>query len=141
MLDKRRIIQLHAALNAAQALPFKADMLAAYGVESSKELTAAQADELIGRLNDMQEERKKEAPKATRKLRSQVLTLINQLGIYADNGDWSKVNQFLLKPKIAGKLLYEMDKAELEALKRKLHAMVRKREKQIQEENFKATNN
>lgn len=141
MLDKGRIKRLHAALAAAKMMEFKADMLSAYGVQSSKNLTITQADELIERLNTMQPQRTKEAPQPVRRARSTALTLINSLGIYATNGDWDKVNRFLLDPRIAGKLMYEMDLEELKALSRKLRVMVKKRQAKQAEENFQATNN
>lgn len=122
-------------------MPYKADMLGAYGVESSKDLTDEQADELTQRLNDMQLSRKKDTPRPIRSARSTALTLINSLGIYATNGDWSRVNQFLLQPRIAGKLLYEMDLDELKALNRKLRSMIKKRQEQVQQEDYLASNN
>jgi hypothetical protein len=140
MLDKDRIKRFHAALAGAKLMDYKADMLAAYGVESSKELSPRQADELIRRLNAMQSSRTK-TPDNIRRARSVVLTLLNRLGIYADNGDWSTVNRFLLNPRIAGKMLYELNEEELKALSRKLRAMIKKREDRIQEENYQAANN
>ncbi|RME95478.1 MAG: hypothetical protein D6772_13075 [Bacteroidetes bacterium] len=141
MLDKDRIKRLHAALAGAKMMPYKADMLASYGVESSKNLTVTQAEELIQRLNDMKPLDRTEAPKPVRRLRSTVLTLINSLGIYATNNDWTRVNQFLLNPRIAGKLLYQMNEEELKALARKLRGMIRKRKEKVEQEAFLATNN
>lgn len=141
MLDKNRIRRFHAALSGAKMMNYKADMLAAYGVESSKDLSAEQADELIERLNGMVTIKRKEAPPQVRRMRSTVLTLINALGIYATNNDWERVNKFLMNPRIAGKLLYEMNHEELKALARKLRAMKRKRDKEVQEENYQAANN
>lgn len=60
-----------------------------------------------------------------RKARCAVLLSVARLGISTvDN--WDEVNAFLLSPKIAGKLLYEMDLEELKNLKRKLEAIIRK---------------
>lgn len=60
-----------------------------------------------------------------RKARSSVLYRIAKLGINTvDN--WDEVNAFLVSPKIAGKLLYEMDLQELKDLTRKLEAIARK---------------
>lgn len=57
-----------------------------------------------------------------RKARSAVLYRIANLGINTvDN--WDEVNAFLLSPKIAGKVLYEMDLQELKDLTRKLEAI------------------
>ena len=59
-----------------------------------------------------------------RKARSSVLLRINRLGISTlDN--WDEVNAFLMSPKIAGKLLYEMNLEELKALVKKLEAIAR----------------
>ena len=54
-----------------------------------------------------------------------MLYRIAKLGINTvDN--WDEVNAFLVSPKIAGKLLYEMDLQELKDLTRKLEAIARK---------------
>lgn len=116
-------------------------MLAGYGVESTKDLTNDQLDELIERLNDMQRKRKGEVPKAVRRQRSVILTILNKMGIYADNGDWSRVNAFLMQPRIAGKLLYEMNSDELLALARKLRVIQRKQDENRQQEDYQARNN
>ena len=141
MLDKNRIRRLHASLSGAGLMSQKKSILSGFGVESSKDLTAEQADEIIERMNAISKVRKKTTPPSVRKARSTVLTLINVLGIYAYNGDWSRVNQFLLNPRIAGKLMYEMNLDELNKLQKKLRAMIRKRKKEEQELNYQATNN
>lgn len=130
MLDNRRIRRFHAALSAAKLQAQKANLLAGYGVESSKDLTAAQADELTARLTEIAKTKKKDSPQPLRRQRSIVMTVMNELGIYATAGDWTRVNEFLLQPRIAGKLLYEMNEEELKALQKKLRAMVNKRKKQ-----------
>lgn len=59
-----------------------------------------------------------------RKARSSVLLRVGRLGINTvDN--WDEVNAFLLSPKIAGKLLYEMNVEEMKALVKKLEAILR----------------
>jgi len=141
MASKDRITAFHSALHAANAREYKADMLAGYGVESTKDLTNDQLDELIERLNDMQRKRKGEVPKAVRRQRSVILTILNKMGIYADNGDWSRVNAFLMQPRIAGKLLYEMNSDELLALARKLRVIQRKQDENRQQEDYQARNN
>lgn len=141
MLDKARIRRLHAALNAANALDYKADMLAHYGVESSKQLSAEQADELIDSLNAQAKQKKSDAPQPVRRARSTVLTLLNSLGIYADNGDWGRVNAYLMQPRISGKLLYDHDLEELKALARKLRVILKKQKALKEEENYQAANN
>ena len=60
-----------------------------------------------------------------KKARSAVLLRVGRLGINTiDN--WDEVNAFLLSPKIAGKLLYDMKIDELKELTRKLEAIIRK---------------
>lgn len=141
MLDKQRIRRIHGALSGAKLMQYKQDWLSNYGVSSTKELTAAQADDMIQRLNEIPKKQKENAAKAFRSARSACLVQINKLGIYMDNGDWSKVNEFLLQPRIAGKLLFEMNLDELKALKNKLYAMVKKRQAADDEIKYKETNN
>lgn len=60
-----------------------------------------------------------------KKARSAVLLRVGRLGINTiDN--WDEVNAFLLSPKIAGKLLYDMTIDELKELTRKLEAIIKK---------------
>jgi hypothetical protein len=128
--DKRRTAG--AAMSAAGCLTYKADVLSPYGVERIRDLTEEQLDDLIARLNNMATNRK-QAPEAVRKLRSTVLALLDDLGIKARDGQWQRVNQYLLLPRIAGKLLYEMDQEELKACARKLRAILNKRRKEEEE--------
>lgn len=59
-----------------------------------------------------------------KKSRSAVLLRVGRLGINTiDN--WDEVNAFLLSPKIAGKLLYEMSVEEMKALVKKLEAIIK----------------
>lgn len=59
-----------------------------------------------------------------KKARSSVLLRVGRLGINTiDN--WDEVNAFLMSPKIAGKLLYEMNLDELKALIKKLEAIIK----------------
>jgi hypothetical protein len=141
MLDKTRIRRFHAALAGSGQQAHKSAILGAYGVDSTKDLTPEQADDAIQKLNELSTAQKTDAPKPIRRARSVALTLINALGIYATNNDWTKVNEFLLNPRIAGKLLYQMDLEELKALNRKLRAMIKKRNEQLDKENYQAANN
>ena len=60
-----------------------------------------------------------------RKARASVLKRVSKLGISTiDN--WDEVNAFLASPRIAGKLLYEMDLDELNALIKKLEAILQR---------------
>ena len=75
-------------------------------------------DAIEGRFNQTAYEEQ------VKKARSSVLLRIGRLGINTiDN--WDEVNAFLLSPKIAGKLLYEMSLDELKALVKKLEAISR----------------
>lgn len=128
--DKRRIAG--AAMSAAGCLNYKADVLSPYGVERIRDLTEWQLDDLIGRLNTMQSN-KNDAPPAVRKARSTILNLLDSMGIKARDGDWTRVNQYLMDPRIAGKLLYEMDDFDLKTCAKKLRAILKKRRKQEEE--------
>ncbi|MBQ5582004.1 MAG: hypothetical protein IIU68_01465 [Bacteroidales bacterium] len=75
-------------------------------------------DALEGRYNKTAYEQQ------IKKARSAVLLRVGRLGINTiDN--WDEVNAFLLSPKIAGKLLYEMSVEEMKALVKKLEAILR----------------
>ncbi len=119
----------------------KANMIAAYGVESTKDLTEAQLDELINSLVKIEAKKKSPVSVATRKLRSRVLDLLTKLGVYKDSRDWSRVNAYLSKPTIAGKVLYLCTDDELSALIKKLYAIHKKQMKEIEQENYIASNN
>ena len=75
----------------------------------------------VGKVN-----KTKPTTEGERELRSVVLKLLDKLGIHAINDDWSAVNSFLLDPKIAGRLLYELDEQDLGVLIRKLNSIVDK---------------
>lgn len=101
-------------------------ILEPYGVHSTADLTEQQLDELLLRFNPAENPPQSEA---VRRMRSHCLTLINKMGIYATNDDWSQVNRFLLDPRIAGKPLYKLTFNELETLRKKLNSIIDKREK------------
>ncbi|HSW62371.1 MAG TPA: hypothetical protein VLH56_03495 [Dissulfurispiraceae bacterium] len=127
---KRKIQVFHALLAHMGLMRSKYDLLAGYGVESTTMLTEGELDDLIGRLRGMQKESDQVADERMRKLRSQVLTDLNKIGIYTHNGDWGRVNNYLKQPKICGKLLYECDEDELKRLHRKLMAIGEKQSRQ-----------
>ncbi len=105
-------------------------ILQEYGVSSTADLNLQQLDELIDRFNT-----KADVTAHTRTLRSDVMVTLDKLGVYVDNGDWQRVNAFLMQPRIAGKLLYQMSDDELLALNRKLRAMLAKKAEQDTEIN------
>lgn len=104
---------------------YRADILSAYGVISTKDLTNAQLDELIKKYS---QEYNRPANDDIRKLRSEILTLLQKLGIYATNNDWTAVNNYLLSDKIAGKLLMQLSIDEMLKLRKKLHSITDKNE-------------
>lgn len=56
---------------------------------------------------------------------------LHQLQLYGvDTTDWNKVNAFCEQPRISGKPFRDLDCEELEALTRKMRAIIRKRDKQ-----------
>lgn len=97
-------------------------ILEQYGVSSTADLTLQQLDELIDRFSN-----KTEISGRTRALRSDVMVTLDKLGIYTNNGDWQSVNVFLMNPRIAGKMMFQMTDDELVALNRKLRAMLAKK--------------
>ena len=115
----------HVQMHRLGIMSSKAEILASVGVDSTLELTENELDDLIYRLKQMDLARYEPTP-LMREWRSNVLTVINQLGIYANNGDWTKVNAFLLDSRIAGKLMYELTVPELKVLHRKLKSIQRK---------------
>lgn len=104
---------------------YRADILSAYGVISTKDLTNAQLDELIKKYS---QEYNRPANDDIRRLRSEILTLLQKLGIYATNNDWTAVNNYLLSDKIAGKLLMHLSIDEMLKLRKKLHSITDKNE-------------
>lgn len=56
---------------------------------------------------------------------------LHQLQLYGvDTTDWNKVNAFCEQPRIASKPFRDLDCEELEALTRKMRAIIRKRDNQ-----------
>lgn len=135
------IKRFHAALIAAQLADSKYDMLASYGVESTKDLTDEQLLELIDKVNG-HKPGPPEAPKPVRKLRHQVLNLLTDLEVMKYPNDWDSVNAFLEQPRILGKRLNQTtDIAELKSLVAKLRSIKRKRDTKLDEERYLTTNN
>jgi len=95
---------------------------------SLKELTDKEYTELVRWMANRVgfENKRKPTTEGERELRSVVLKLLDKLGIHAINDDWSAVNSFLLDPKIAGRLLYELDEQDLGILIRKINSIIDK---------------
>ena len=89
------------------------------------EMTNAEYEEMCDVIAERQLEDRNGYKEKVRKARCSVLLSVSRLGISTvDN--WDEVNALLMSPKIAGKLLYEMDLDELKNLKRKLEAILAK---------------
>ena len=120
----------------------KLDVLSPYGVEQIRDLSADQLDELIDGLKRVERKKPaKEVPVEVRKARSTVLNLLDDIGIKGKGKDWSAVNNYLLQPRISGKVLYEMSLEELKTCAVKLRAVIRWKADKIEQENKQALNN
>ena len=117
-----KIRQFHAILAKKGLLDLKYDIIAQYGVESSKDLTVEQLNEQITALNAT------EASESVRSERSSVLYLLGKLEINGSKEEgWDMVNNYLKQPRIAGKTLYEMNTQELRDCVKKLRAIIYKK--------------
>lgn len=137
-----QIIRFHALLNQTGLKANKADMLAGFEVSSTKDLTRDQIEQLNTRLQEMLDAKGTgQASPSIRKKRSTALDLLTKMGVYKNSDSWVAVNKFLLDPRIAGKLLYEMDEEELDKLARKLRLLKKKQEDKQEEIDRQAQNN
>lgn len=109
--------------------PHKDDLLSGYNVSSTSELTDIQIDELTQRLQSIADEKKSDAPKRIRSLRSACLTAAeNYLGFRIVGQEaWLVFNKFMLEPRVCGKMLWELNETELKTLNNKLQSMGKKR--------------
>lgn len=108
----------------------EADMLSPFGVSSIKDLQETDLDSLIERLETIKLSKSdaNDTPKHIRKLRSTAIMLCEDiLGQRIVGRAWTNLNQFLLQPRIAGKLLTDLDETEMKALNNKLRSIIRKR--------------
>jgi hypothetical protein len=76
-------------------------------------------------LNDLQRRINSVSIDEIKKLRSAILHRMQKYGV--DTTNWTNVNRFLSRPKIAGKCLYEMTANEMSALIPKLEIILRKK--------------
>lgn len=132
--------QAAAALTRSGCMAYKEDVLIPYGVTGLREMTAEQLRDLCTRLNTVVSN-KQRADEATRKARSTVLYLLDDLGVKAKGGEWKKVNETLLNPRISGKLLYEMNLEELKTCAVRLRMILKKRIEKQTLNDFLAKNN
>jgi hypothetical protein len=124
----KKVQELRAAWISLGIDNMRKDIMKPYGVESTKDLTIEQLDELLKRFSSKYFRTPPDAE--GRRLRSIALTLLTRYGVYSTNDDWHQVNRFLMDRRIAGKLMYEMDTNDLNALIRKLRAMLDKKERE-----------
>lgn len=121
-IRRARVRRLRAMWNKQGIDQYREAIMEPYGVTSTADLDLQQLDELIDRFSN-----KLEVTSRTRALRSDVLVVLDKLGVYADNGDWKRVNAFLMQSRIAGKMLFQLNDEELTSLNRKLQSMLAKK--------------
>lgn len=116
----------HVLLGKVNAMKNKQDILSAYGVSSTLDLTDQQLDDVLDRVRTSANNRYTDDP-LVRFWRSNVIKMVNKYGIDTNNG-WESFNAFMLDSRICGRLLYELDVEEMKVLCRKLHSIVLKKE-------------
>jgi len=135
----KKIRQFHALLYQTQMTKHKQDILANYNVDSTKELTPDELDEVIAMLKEIEAEKQADKTAEIRHWRHNVLRKVSDCGV--NTNDWSAVNAFMLNPRISGKHLYCHTVDELKNLHRKLHNVATAKAKQRQRELIKAALN
>ena len=134
---------VHVLLHQGNLRPHKADLLTGYGVESVSDLTDAQIDDFTERLKSMVATNKSDAPKEIRKWRSNCIAAAEDYLGYRLLGEtaWGNFNKFMLDPRISGRMMWELDEAELRTLHNKLRSMARKTGDKAEKENTIASKN
>lgn len=121
MENAKLIKQMHAIMAKKGLMELKPDILALYEVKSSKELSIEQLHAIIAYLNTADSE------EDLRHNRSVVLYWLGKLNIKGSRQDgWDHVNNFLKQPRIAGKVLYEMNVRELQETTARLRMIYNK---------------
>ena len=110
----RRIATL---LSACKLMSNRTDIMALWGVSCLDDMTDDQIVETTP------------APEDVRRLRSQVLAHLSELGKCAKPSEWREVNAYLLQKEICGKLLYMLSAEELRLLIRKLRSIEYKKKR------------
>jgi hypothetical protein len=134
MITTKQSTQMHALLSELRMMQQKRDILIPYLVQSSKDLTSDQANEVINSLLIEQQKRADNAPKpivtdaqkATKRARAAMLATLEGVGIKNTgnlNAYYAKVNAFLKKPQIGAKVLYQMTPDDCKAVIAKVKAM------------------
>jgi hypothetical protein len=109
----------------------KEDIVYAYSSQTTTSLRDFYANhplEYQAMINDLEHKitiNRLKNEKLIKDKRSAVLKRIQKYGI--DTTEWSKVNDFLLQPKIAGKKLYDMSIDEMNSLIKKLESILKKK--------------
>jgi hypothetical protein len=129
--------KFHALLKELNIMDQRDSILEGYGYEHARDLPDDLLDDAVRRLVELRDGK----AALTRMLRSDILTVLQKLGVYMDNNSWSRVNEYLLQPRIAGKMLYQMSDVELVALRIKLNSILSKQEKMVNQERNLATKN
>lgn len=121
------IRNFHAALATQGILDHKESIVSGYGVESTTELNIDQLKELVAKYSTGERSKRADDPADIRTLRSDILTVLNKLGIYVTGNNWDAVNSYCLDK--AGKLLYQMNKEELVKARRQFNSILDWQEK------------
>jgi hypothetical protein len=86
---------------------------------------------MISDMQQMVDEMDNNNDRTIKKLRSAILHRLQKHGV--DTTNWSRVNQFLEQPRIAGKRLYDITEEEMRTLIKKLERILEKDAAQEQE--------
>lgn len=116
------IRHFHAALAAQGIMDHKESIVSGYGVESTTELDIDQLKELVAKFSTGERSKRADDPADIRTLRSDILTILNKLGVYVKNNNWIDINAFCMGK--AGKLLYQMNKEELVKARRQFNSIL-----------------
>lgn len=139
MPTKAQIIAYKTLLGRAGMKHEEESILGGYSVKTCKDLTEQQIGELIDWLS--KRAKPAETPEALRKARSKVLVLLTDMGFKTYESGWTAINTYLAQPQIAGKRMYDMDEDELNALAKKLRAIIRKKVQNEETINHLSLNN
>ena len=99
---------------------------------SLRELTEEELESLRTRLQRETASKPRRGSQSRKRKRSAVLRLLTDYGV--DTKDWQAINAFVSQKRIAGKEFAKLTDNELEALRRKLWAMLRKQKQGEQKE-------
>jgi len=142
IVQKSKVRQIRAIWKTLGIDDMREVILESYGVDSTKDLSEQQLDELIAEYGSKLRSHpnaKTDDPEK-RRLISLVLTTLNSLGVYVTNNDWKAVNNYIMSARFAKydrfgrpKLLYQMTSDELTTLHKQLRAVIAWRNKNAAE--------